>query len=66
MSDPAQGSQQDTFGFDESVMLDSPWMAWAAPWIEALQQQPKNQSFWPFDQLCVIVDGSVLDLFDRR
>ena len=37
--------------FDESVMLNSPWMTWAAPWINALHQQPQNHSTWPFDQL---------------
>ena len=40
-----------TLAFDESVMLDSPWMTWATPWIAALHQQPQIQSIWPFDQL---------------
>ena len=40
-----------TLAFDESVMLDSPWMTWAASWINALRQQQQNKSIWPCDQL---------------
>ena len=30
-----------TLAFDESVMLDSPWMTWAAPSINALLTIPR-------------------------
>ena len=40
-----------TQAFDESAMLDSPWMTWAGPWIAALRHQPQNHPIWPFHQV---------------
>ena len=44
-----------TSAFDDSVMLDSPGVTWAAQWIEALQRRPQNKSICFFDQVAYTI-----------